>query len=515
MYKRHIFLKKFGIDDFNSGACAGGEWLSSSVGELVSVDPTTETVIAKVGMAGQKEYELVARAAEKAFFVWRSIPAPQRGWVARDLAEEFRKHKSLLGRLISVEMGKILAEGEGEVQEVIDICEKSQGMARELPGMVVKSERRDHFMFEQWHPLGVVGIIDAFNFPMAVRFWNAAPAAVCGDSMVFKPSLKTPLCAIATQHICNTVMKRAVRDYGFPPETTGVFNLLIGADDVVARRLVNDPRVKLISATGSAYMGRVVAPQAAARLGRYLLELGGNNAVIVLDDADLDLAVRAITFGAVGTAGERCTTTRRLIMQKGVRAALTRRLVDVYSRLPIGDPLEKQTLVGPLVSEKAVRDMMKALIRIKREGGRILYGGKRIDRQGYFVQPTLVEAHKDMEIIKEETFAPILYLLEAADLAKAIEIHNNVPQGLSSAIFTQNIRAAFEFLSERGSDCGIANVNVGNSGAEIGLSFGGEKDTGGGREVGPDAYKYYMRRQTCTINWSEELPLAQGIKFGN
>lgn len=515
MDKRHVFLKELGIDDSNSGVCVGGEWLSCSGRELISVDPTTDTVIAKVQKAGLKEYDLAAAAAQSAFLAWRSVPAPKRGWVARDLAEEFRKYKKLFGRLISVEMGKILPEGEGEVQEVIDICEKSQGMARELPGMVVKSEREDHFMFEQWHPLGVVGIIDAFNFPMAVRFWNAALAAVCGDSMIFKPSLKTPLCAIATQHICNRVMKRAVRDYGFPSETTGIFNLLIGADDIVGSQLVNDPRIKLISATGSTYMGKAIAPQIASRLGRYLLELGGNNAVIVLDDADLKLAVRAIVFGSVGTAGQRCTTTRRLIMQKGIKQTLTDLLLKAYSQLSIGDPLSPKTLVGPLIDGQAVQNMGRALETAKLQGGRVIYGGERLNRQGYFVSPALVEAYKDMSIVKEETFAPILYLLEASDLAEAIKIHNDVPQGLSSAIFTRNIKSAFEFLSERGSDCGIANANIGTSGAEIGLAFGGEKDTGGGREAGSDAWKAYMRRQTCTINWSSELPLAQGIKFGD
>ena len=502
------FLRTLGIKQKNSGVCYGkGPWWFPSGGVLVSLNPSTEKPIALVLEASVDDYERVVTEAEKAFQTWRMVPAPKRGEIVRQLGEELRKYKKELGALVSLEMGKIIAEGEGEVQEMIDICDFAAGLSRQLYGLTTHSERPMHRMYEQWHPLGVTGIITAFNFPVAVWAWNAALAAICGNTMIWKPSRKTPLCAIAVQKICNKVMER----HGL----NGIFNLVIGQDATIGERLTADERISLISATGSVRMGRHVAQKVMERFGRVLLELGGNNAVIVLDDANLDLAVRAVLFGAVGTTGQRCTTTRRLIMQRGIAQKLTARLLKAYPQMRIGDPLDPATLVGPLVSQQAVDAMMTALEEVKRQGGKVMLGGKRVDRPGFFVEPALVRAHKGMPIIREETFAPILYLLEVETLEDAIELQNAVPQGLSSAIFTNNLMNAEKFLSHAGSDCGIANVNIGTSGAEIGLAFGGEKETGGGREAGSDAWKSYMRRQTCTINWSSELPLAQGVTFGN
>lgn len=505
-HMEYDFLGTLGIKQTNSGVCHG-EWISPSGGDLISVSPSTEKPIANVLEAGIDDYECVVTEAEKAFQTWRIIPAPKRGEIIRQLGEELRKYKKELGALVSLEMGKIVAEGEGEVQEMIDICDFAAGFSRQLYGITTHSERPMHRMYEQWHPLGVIGIITAFNFPVAVWAWNAALAAICGNTMIWKPSRETPLCAIAVQTICNKVMER----HGLK----GIFNLVIGEDAVIGEQLTADKRIPLISATGSVRMGRHVAQKVMERLGRVLLELGGNNAVIVLDDANLDLAVRAVLFGAVGTTGQRCTTTRRLIMQRGIVQELTARLAKAYPQMRIGDPLDLTTLVGPLVNRRAVDAMMTALEEIKRQGGEVIFGGQRVDRTGFFVEPTLVRAHKNMPIIREETFAPILYLLEAETVEGAIELQNDVPQGLSSAVFTNSLMNAEKFLSHTGSDCGIANVNIGSSGAEIGLAFGGEKETGGGREAGSDAWKAYMRRQTCTINWSSELPLAQGITFGN
>jgi aldehyde dehydrogenase (NAD+) len=433
------------------------------------------------------------------------VPAPKRGEVVRALGDELRAHKEALGRLVALEMGKILPEGLGEVQEMIDMCDFAVGLSRQLYGLTIASERPRHRMSEQWHPLGPVGVITAFNFPVAVWAWNAALAAVCGDTVIWKPSSQTPLTAIAVQHICNRVMARFGCD--------GVFNLVIGSGRDVGQRLVDDARVPLISFTGSTAQGRKVATSVAGRFGRSILELGGNNAVIVMDDANLDLALRAIVFAAVGTAGQRCTTLRRLLLQKGVHATLLERLAKAYASVPIGDPLNPGTLMGPLVSETAVADMMAALDKVREQGGEIVTGGKRVAGPGNFVEPTIVKAHEGLAIAEEETFAPILYVYEFETLDDALSIHNGVPQGLSSAIFTAGLLAAERFLSSEGSDCGIANVNIGTSGAEIGGAFGGEKETGGGREAGSDAWKAYMRRQTCTVNFSHDLPLAQGVKF--
>jgi aldehyde dehydrogenase (NAD+) len=431
------------------------------------------------------------------------FPAPKRGEIVREIGDELRRSKDDLGMLVTLETGKILAEGKGEVQEMIDIADFAVGLSRQLYGLTIASERPEHRMYEQWQPLGVVGVISAFNFPVAVWSWNALLAAVCGDCVIWKPSLKTPLTAIAVQNICDRVLTR----HGWQ----GVFQLIIGDDAIIGKRLIEDRRIPLISATGSTRMGRIVAETVARRLGRTLLELGGNNGVIVMNDADLDLALRAVLFGAVGTAGQRCTSIRRLFLQRGIAEELTRRLQSAYGRIRIGDPLDEATLMGPLIDAQAVAMMRAALERIRAEGGEILYGGEELG--GCYVKPALVKARADMPIVQEEVFAPILYLIEFDTLGQAVQWHNSVPQGLSSAIFTTNLISAETFLSARGSDCGIANVNIGTSGAEIGGAFGGEKDTGGGRESGSDAWKAYMRRQTVTINWSEELPLAQGIEF--
>lgn len=504
MGKAQEILQSLGIQDVNDGAFAG-KWLSCAGPELASRNPTNGEILAKVRQADGATYEKVAQTAQEAFRTLRMLPAPKRGEIIRALGDELRGKKEALGQLVSLEMGKILSEGLGEVQEMIDMCDFAVGLSRQLYGLTMASERPRHRMFEQWHPLGPVGIITAFNFPVAVWSWNAAIAVVCGDPVIWKPSSKTPLCAIAVQHICHEVSQR----FGI----NGIFNLVVGTGTEVGQKLVDDHRVPLISFTGSTAQGRKVATAVASRFGRTILELGGNNAVIVMDDADIDLAIRAILFAAVGTAGQRCTTLRRLIVQKGIYSQLLDRLMAAYSSLRIGDPLDPNTHVGPLVDEAAVADMLAALEKVKQQGGEILFGGERLSGAGYFVKPAIVKAHKEMEIACEETFAPILYLYQVETLEEAIALNNAVRQGLSSAIFTNNLRAAETFLSAEGSDCGIANVNIGTSGAEIGGAFGGEKETGGGREAGSDAWKAYMRRQTCTINYSRELPLAQGITF--
>ena len=499
-------LRELGIDAINSGVC-GADWVDKPGGkELVSINPTTGEAIATVMQADAADYERTTAEAHEAFKRWRSVPAPKRGEVIRELGNALREKKAALGALVSLEMGKIRTEGEGEVQEMIDICDFAVGLSRQLYGLSMHSERPGHRMYEQWHPLGVVGIISAFNFPVAVWAWNAAIAAVCGDTMVWKPSSETPLTAIATQKIAHDVLKK----HGFE----GIMGLTIGRGSEIGEAMLGDKRVPLISATGSCTLGARVAEKVNARFGRAILELGGNNGMLIMDDADLDLAARAILFSAVGTAGQRCTSARRIIMQKGVAGEITERLVKAYKTVPIGDPLEDGTLMGPLVNQRAIDDMMAALEQVRTQGGEILYGGNRVDRPGFFVEPTLVRAHKGMPIVAEETFAPILYLQEVDGLDEAIEVHNAVPQGLSSAIFTRDVLKAEQFLSAAGSDCGIANVNIGTSGAEIGGAFGGEKETGGGREAGSDSWKQYMRRQTCTINYSKDLPLAQGINFG-
>ncbi|MDF1500895.1 MAG: aldehyde dehydrogenase family protein [Anaerolineales bacterium] len=503
-------LDKLSIKAVNPGACTGPDgWIEDPDGkELMSYNPTTGEAIASVIQATGNTYGQVADTAQRAFESWQLVPAPKRGLVVRDLADALREHKEPLGDLVTLEMGKIKAEGHGEVQEMIDICDFAVGLSRQLYGLTMHSERPGHRMYEQWHPLGVVGVITSFNFPVAVWSWNSAITAVCGDPMIWKPSSQTPLTAIAVQNIVNQVMA----DHGLQ----GIFNLAIGSGRDVGEMLLNDERVKLISFTGSTKIGRHVSETVARRFGRTILELGGNNAIVVAEDANLDMATRAILFGAVGTAGQRCTSTRRIIMQESIGDQLTDRLVKAYQQVRIGDPLDDNTLMGPLVETDAVEEMFEALEQAQQDGGEIVYGGKMLPELGpNFVEPTIVKMPAQTEIVKQETFAPVLYLLEYKDLDEAIQIHNDVPQGLSSAIFTDNMRTMETFLSSRGSDCGIANVNIGTSGAEIGGAFGGEKETGGGRESGSDAWKAYMRRQMNTINWSSELPLAQGIEFGD
>jgi aldehyde dehydrogenase (NAD+) len=496
-------LEKLHIEPVNSGACYG-DWIPDpGGGELTSFNPATGEALAKIKTAALADYEFVMARAAEAFLEWRMIPAPRRGEIVREIGNELRLHQRDLGMLVSLEMGKILAEGLGEVQEMIDIADFAVGLSRQLYGLTMHSERPGHRMYEQWHPLGIVGVISAFNFPVAVWAWNAMIAAVCGDCVVWRPSSETPLTAIAVQKICNRVLERH--------NLKGIFNLAIGPSDPIGEALVNDARVPLLSFTGSTEVGRRVSETVARRLGRTILELGGNNGLIVMDDANLDLALRAVLFGAVGTAGQRCTTTRRLFLQHGIAARFTEALVAAYRQVKIGDPLDEDTIMGPLVNRRAVSDMLAGLVRIREQGGKVLFGGERMT--GCFVQPTLVKARADMAILKEEIFAPILYLVEFDTLDDAIRWHNDVPQGLSSAMFTTSLISAETFLSHRGSDCGIANINLGTSGAEIGGAFGGEKDTGGGRESGSDAWKAYMRRQTNTLNWSTQLPLAQGIRF--
>jgi L-aminoadipate-semialdehyde dehydrogenase len=499
-------LASLGLEQDNAGTWTStGGWHKSSGGKLIeSVSPATGEVIAKVHCATETDYDQVIRDAQEAFKVWRDVPAPQRGEAVRLMGEALRKHKDALGSLVSLEMGKIKAEGDGEVQEMIDIADFAVGQSRMLYGKTMHSERLHHRMYEQWHPLGVVGVISAFNFPVAVWSWNAFLAAICGNVTVWKPSPRTPLCAIAVQHIVNHVLK----EHGYP----AIFSLFVG-DNVLAERFVNDERVALISFTGSSAIGRQVGEKVAARMGKSLLELGGNNAIIVDETADLKLAVPAIVFGAVGTAGQRCTSTRRLIVHESIVDDLVQKLAAAYKQVRIGDPLDSSTLMGPLTSADAVNRYRAAIEAVKKAGGNLVCGGKTIDRPGFFVEPAIVRAKNEWGIVKTETFAPILYVMSYKTLDEAVRMHNDVPQGLSSAIFTTNVKNAEYFLSTLGSDCGIANVNIGTSGAEIGGAFGGEKDTGGGRESGSDAWKAYMRRQTNTINWSDQLPLAQGIKF--
>ena len=498
------FLDKLGIEDVNLGGYSD-KWLGSG-SDLDCITPVDGTIIAKVKQCNPGDYENIMQTSSEVFKKWRMEPAPKRGEVVRKLANAFRKHKTSLGKLISWEMGKIQAEGEGEVQEMIDIADYAVGLSRQLYGKTMHSERPNHRMYEQWHPLGAVGIVTAFNFPGAVWAWNAMIAAVCGDVMVWKPSSKTPLTAIAIQKIVNEVMT--------PLGWDGVMSLLVGSSRDVGELLVHDRRIPLVSATGSCHMGRKIGEAVAKRLGRSLLELGGNNAIIVMPDSDPELVLRAVLFGAVGTSGQRCTSTRRLFLHKSISSSITEKLISSYSQIKIGDPLESDTIVGPLVDGKAVQDYSDALEIIKKEKGEVLCGGNIIKSDGFYVEPTIVKANMGMQIVREETFAPILYLFEFEDLEEAIESHNSVDQGLSSSIFTKDMQSVEKFLSHSGSDCGIANVNIGTSGAEIGGAFGGEKDTGGGREAGSDSWKIYMRRQTNTLNWSDDLPLAQGIEFG-
>ncbi|MCO6493110.1 MAG: aldehyde dehydrogenase family protein [Phaeodactylibacter sp.] len=502
------FLQQLGLKEYNAGTSTGQE--SSDSGKyLQSFSPVDGKLIGSVSETTREEYDHVIARAQEAFKAWREIPAPKRGEIVRQYGNELRKHKDALGRLVSYEMGKSLQEGWGEVQEMIDICDFAVGLSRQLYGLTMHSERPHHRMYEQWHPLGIVGIISAFNFPVAVWSWNSMIALVCGDVAVWKPSEKTPLCSVACQNIFQDVLKAN----GVPE---GVVSIINGNYEV-GEYMTHDKRVALVSATGSIRMGKIVGQAVAARLGKALLELGGNNAIIITPSADLDVVLTGALFGAVGTAGQRCTTTRRLIIHESIYGEVRDKLTKAYGQLRIGNPLDQNIHVGPLIDRDAVQNYLSAIEKVKAEGGRFAVEGGVLEGKGYesgcYVRPCIAEVQHDYEIVHHETFAPILYLIKYKDLDEAIAYHNEVPQGLSSAIMTTNLREAERFLSAAGSDCGIANVNIGTSGAEIGGAFGGEKETGGGRESGSDAWKAYMRRQTNTINYSAEVPLAQGIKF--
>ncbi len=502
------FLKKLGIKKHNAGTSSGLRELKSRK-YIHSYSPVDGSLIGSVSQTSHEQYEAIVREAEKAFLVWREMPAPARGEIVRQYGEELRKHKDGLGRLVSYEMGKSLQEGWGEVQEMIDICDFAVGLSRQLYGLSMHSERPHHRMYEQWHPLGIVGIISAFNFPVAVWSWNAMIALVCGDVCIWKPSEKAPLCGVACQNIFKKVLVA-----NEVPE--GVVNIING-DYKVGEFMTKDKRVPLVSATGSTRMGKTVGQTVAARLGRSLLELGGNNAIIVTPSADLNLVLTGALFGAVGTCGQRCTSTRRLIIQESIFEEVKSKLAAAYRQIRIGNPLDAHNHVGPLIDKQAVETYLSALSKIKEQGGKFLVEGGVLEGDGYesgcYVKPCVAEVTPETPVVQYETFAPILYLLKYRELDEAIAIQNGVPQGLSSAIMTNDLREAEKFLSTTGSDCGIANVNIGTSGAEIGGAFGGEKETGGGRESGSDAWKAYMRRQTNTINYSTQIPLAQGIKF--
>lgn len=505
----HDFIQQLGIKAQNSGVSTGVNWLAST-GELItSSSPVDGKTIASVTSADKATYETAIAKAQAAFAEWRTWPAPKRGEIVRQIGEALRAKKEPLGRLVSYEMGKSLQEGYGEVQEMIDICDFAVGLSRQLHGLTMHSERPLHRMYEQWHPLGIVGIISAFNFPVAVWSWNTMLAWICGDVCIWKPSEKTPLCGIACQHIVADVFAK-----NNVPE--GVSCLIQGGREI-GEWMSNDTRVPLVSATGSTRMGKAVGAAVGQRLGRSLLELGGNNAIIISEHADLNIAIRGAVFGAVGTAGQRCTTTRRLIIHESIYDIVKEKLVAAYKQLSIGDPLNESNHVGPLIDTDAVKNYMHAIEQCKAEGGHFIVEGGVLSGAGYesgcYVKPCIAEAKPNFKIVEHETFAPILYLLKYKTIDEAIAIQNGVPQGLSSSIMTLNLREAEQFLSVAGSDCGIANVNIGTSGAEIGGAFGGEKETGGGRESGSDAWKNYMRRQTNTINYSTNLPLAQGIKF--
>ena len=500
-------LKQLNIQPQNPGAFSGHAWKNQLTNDcLHSINPSTNQNIADIAMCTEHDYQEVMQRAQEAFLAWRIIPAPQRGDIVRQMGQALREKKDYLGSLIALEMGKSKQEGDGEVQEMIDIADFAVGQSRMLYGKTMHSERTAHRMYEQWHPYGIVGVISAFNFPVAVWAWNAFIAAICGNVCVWKPSSATPLCAIAVQIICNQVLEKN--------QCPAIFSLIISSSHDIATRLVNDPRIPLISFTGSTSVGRKVAVQVAARFARSILELGGNNAIILDESADLALAIPAIVFGAIGTAGQRCTSTRRLIVNASIYQDVIQRLQHAYAQITIGDPLDSKHLMGPLINKKAVEQFECAMNRIREAGGDVLFGGEVIQRAGHFVQPTLVAGLDNRcDIVQEETFAPILYVMPYDHIDDAIFMQNGVPQGLSSALFTNNLKHAEYYLSVQGSDCGIANINIGTSGAEIGGAFGGEKETGGGRESGSDAWKAYMRRQTNTINWGDALPLAQGIKF--
>ncbi len=502
-------LQQLGVSDHNKGTSTGTEWFSSG-DAISSYSPVDGELIGKVETTSKEDYEKVIQKAQEAFKTWRVMPAPQRGEIVRQFGEELRKLKEPLGKLVSYEMGKSYQEGLGEVQEMIDICDFAVGLSRQLHGLTMHSERPGHRMYEQYHPLGIVGIISAFNFPVAVWSWNTALAWICGDVCVWKPSEKTPLCGVACQNIIAKVLKANDLPEGI--------SCLINGDYKVGEMMTTDGRVPLVSATGSTRMGKIVAAKVGERLGKSLLELGGNNAIIVTPDADIKMTVIGAVFGAVGTAGQRCTSTRRLIIHDSIYDQVKNALVDAYGQLRIGNPLDENNHVGPLIDTDAVKGYQNALEKVVAEGGNIVVEGGVLSGEGYesgcYVKPAIAEANNSFEIVQHETFAPVLYLLKySGEIENAIEVQNGVAQGLSSAIMTNNLREAERFLSHAGSDCGIANVNIGTSGAEIGGAFGGEKETGGGRESGSDAWKVYMRRQTNTINYTTELPLAQGIKF--
>ncbi|MEJ2283433.1 MAG: aldehyde dehydrogenase family protein [Desulfobacterales bacterium] len=502
-------LEKFDLLDTQQGAGCGS-WLTCGGETLLSNSPIDGREIGRIQCASQKDYETVVLRAAGAFKTWRAMPAPGRGEIVRQIGNALRRHKKELGALVTLEMGKIRTEGEGEVQEMIDIADMAVGQSRMLYGRTMHSERPGHRMYEQWHPIGPVGVITSFNFPVAPWSWNALIALIAGNTVIWKPSSKVALSAIATMKIVWEVFQKN----GLPE---GICNLVVGNRRAIGNAMIQDRRVALISATGSVAMGRRVGPAVADRLGKTILELGGNNAVIVTEAADFEMALKAVVFGAVGTAGQRCTSTRRIIIHEDIHDRFADALIQAYRQIKIGNPLDDGVLMGPLIDRRAVENMQQALKQIVEQGGRVLYGGQTLTGglydTGTYVMPAICRATPDMPIVKEETFAPILYLLKYRSLEDALAVNNAVPQGLSSSIFTNDLTEAEFFLSHRGSDCGIATVNVGTSGAEIGGAFGGEKDTGGGREAGSDVWKFYMRRQTCTINWSGQLPLAQGIEF--
>jgi aldehyde dehydrogenase (NAD+) len=503
-------LNRLGIQEVNKGASTGCEWFNTTGDFIESYSPVDGKLIAKVQQGTADDYEIIIQKSQEAFKSWRMMPAPKRGEIVRQIGNALRDSKEDLGYLVSYEMGKSYQEGLGEVQEMIDICDFAVGLSRQLNGFTMHSERPKHRMYDQYHPLGIVGVISAFNFPVAVWSWNAMLAMVCGDVVVWKPSSKVMLCAIATQNIVSKVLKENNVE-------EGVLNLIAAGSKYVGDNFLEDKRVPLISATGSTRVGKRVGRIVGERLGRSLLELGGNNAIVISEHADLDMALRAVVFGAVGTAGQRCTSTRRLIIKDSIYDSFKEKLVKAYAQITIGNPLDTKNLVGPLIDVDAVKAFTSAIEEVKKEGGNVIYGGEVLSGAGYesgcYVRPCIAEVKNEFKIVQEETFAPILYLMKYSDIDEAIAMHNDVPQGLSSAIFSKNILETEKFLSHEGSDCGIANVNIGTSGAEIGGAFGGEKETGGGRESGSDAWKVYMRRQTNTINFSTEMPLAQGIKF--
>ena len=501
------FLEELGVQKLNLGTCFDhNEWSQTKdAGLIESFNPATGELIGSVYSASNDDYEKLVSKAQTIFKQWRKTPAPQRGEAVRIVGNALRKHKDALGSLVAAEMGKIKSEGDGEVQEMIDMADLAVGQSRQLYGYTMHSERPGHRMYEQWHPLGVVGIISAFNFPVAEWAWNAFVAAICGNISIWKPSPKVPLCSIAVQNICN----KALEEAGFPP----IFLMFNDGSNELAQKFVDDKRVSLISFTGSCHVGKMVGVQVAKRMGRSLLELGGNNALIVDKSADLNIAIPGIVFGSVGTAGQRCTTTRRLFLHEDIADEVINKLIKGYQQVKIGNPLDSDTLMGPLIDQPSVQMFLDAVARAKASGGEILTGGTKIDGVGNFVTPCIIKAQADWQIVRDETFAPILYVMTFSDIEQVIEQQNDVVQGLSSALFTNDVRNEEKFLSAHGSDCGIANINIGTSGAEIGGAFGGEKETGGGREAGSDSWKAYMRRQTNTINYSTELPLAQGIQF--